>query len=282
VPTRLHDVPYFLFALAVSIVVGFMFFMQVLASVDYARVPLPAPALLGILLPLFVFAAVACHEAGHVLAALLMRLSVQQFAVGPWLLIHDTKGFHLRSRHGAMKPLAGFVIAVPTRADRLGRRHFIFTIGGPIASLVICLLCLIPAIVLNHTTKAPGTPMLEMGWPLTGYWIPRSWTAAFLMMGALTNLEGFLISIVPGRVSGWKNDAALLLAWNREPGTMAREWIIGAVRELDTAIDQLNQEKKHAVAVQEFEKAADLRDSADRLRKKRETLIGRGCEPSAG
>jgi hypothetical protein len=206
-------------------------------------------------------------------AALLVQVSIQQLAVGPWLLARETKGLCLRRRHGDMKALGGFVIAFPTRADHLGRRHFVLTIGGPIASLVIGLLCLIPAIVLNRTTKAPATAMLEMRWPLTAYWIPRSWTAAFLMMGALTNLEGFLLSIVPGHLSEWKNDAALLLAWKREPRNMAQEWIDGAVCELDAAIDQLNREKEDAVAAQEFEKAAALRDSVDRLRAKKQNLI---------
>src|SRR5207248_8763007 len=42
--------------------------------------------------------------------------------------------------------------------------------------------------------------------------------------------------------------------------------------ELDNQIEQLNHEKEQAVADQDFDKAAGLRDQADRLKKERERL----------
>jgi ATP-dependent Clp protease ATP-binding subunit ClpC len=44
------------------------------------------------------------------------------------------------------------------------------------------------------------------------------------------------------------------------------------LKELDTQIEQLNQEKEQAVAEQDFEKAAHLRDQADKLKKKKEQI----------
>src|SRR5947209_9297831 len=44
------------------------------------------------------------------------------------------------------------------------------------------------------------------------------------------------------------------------------------LKELDGQIEQLNQEKEAAVAEQDFEKAAHLRDQADKLKKKKETI----------
>ena len=44
------------------------------------------------------------------------------------------------------------------------------------------------------------------------------------------------------------------------------------LKELDDQIEQLNQEKEEAVAEQDFEKAADLRDQADKLKKKKENI----------
>src|SRR5262249_32110661 len=44
------------------------------------------------------------------------------------------------------------------------------------------------------------------------------------------------------------------------------------LKELDGQIEQLNQEKDAAVAEQDFEKAAHLRDQADKLKKKKETI----------
>jgi ATP-dependent Clp protease ATP-binding subunit ClpC len=44
------------------------------------------------------------------------------------------------------------------------------------------------------------------------------------------------------------------------------------LKDIDAQIEQLNQEKEAAVAEQDFEKAADLRDRADKLKKKKEQL----------
>ncbi len=45
-------------------------------------------------------------------------------------------------------------------------------------------------------------------------------------------------------------------------------------RELEAQIDDLSREKEEAVADRDFEKAASLRDEADKLKKRRENLIG--------
>ncbi|HZT78904.1 MAG TPA: ATP-dependent Clp protease ATP-binding subunit [Gemmataceae bacterium] len=45
------------------------------------------------------------------------------------------------------------------------------------------------------------------------------------------------------------------------------------LKDLDAQIEQLNQEKEAAVAEQDFEKAAHLRDQADKLKKKKETVL---------
>ena len=42
------------------------------------------------------------------------------------------------------------------------------------------------------------------------------------------------------------------------------------LKEIDEQIEQLNQEKEEAVANQDFEKAAALRDQADKLKKKKD------------
>src|SRR6516164_6164196 len=44
------------------------------------------------------------------------------------------------------------------------------------------------------------------------------------------------------------------------------------LKEIDAQVEQLNQEKESAVAEQDFEKAAHLRDQADKLKKKKETI----------
>jgi ATP-dependent Clp protease ATP-binding subunit ClpC len=52
------------------------------------------------------------------------------------------------------------------------------------------------------------------------------------------------------------------------------------LKELDEEVAQLNKEKEEAVANQDFEKAASLRDSADKLRKKMESITQEWREKS--
>src|SRR5713226_8888099 len=52
------------------------------------------------------------------------------------------------------------------------------------------------------------------------------------------------------------------------------------LKELDTQIESLNQEKESAVAEQDFEKAAHLRDQADKLKKKKENITREWREKS--
>jgi ATP-dependent Clp protease ATP-binding subunit ClpC len=44
------------------------------------------------------------------------------------------------------------------------------------------------------------------------------------------------------------------------------------LKELEEEIERLNVEKEEAVANQDFEKAAGLRDQADKLKKKKESI----------
>src|SRR5689334_22764640 len=52
------------------------------------------------------------------------------------------------------------------------------------------------------------------------------------------------------------------------------------LKDLDVQIEQLNQEKEAAVAEQDFEKAADLRDRADKLKKKKDNITREWREKS--
>ena len=52
------------------------------------------------------------------------------------------------------------------------------------------------------------------------------------------------------------------------------------LKDIDTQIEQLSQEKEAAVAEQDFERAASLRDQADKLKKKKETVTREWREKS--
>jgi len=52
------------------------------------------------------------------------------------------------------------------------------------------------------------------------------------------------------------------------------------LKEIDEQVEQLNKEKEEAVANQDFEKAASLRDQADKLKKKKQTITQQWREKS--
>ena len=52
------------------------------------------------------------------------------------------------------------------------------------------------------------------------------------------------------------------------------------LKEIDEEVEQLNKDKEEAVANQDFEKAASLRDSADKLKKKKQTITQEWREKS--
>jgi ATP-dependent Clp protease ATP-binding subunit ClpC len=54
------------------------------------------------------------------------------------------------------------------------------------------------------------------------------------------------------------------------------------LKDIDGEIGQLNMEKEQAVAEQDFEKAAHLRDQADKVRKKKEPILRKWREQSQG
>src|SRR5690606_2181755 len=52
------------------------------------------------------------------------------------------------------------------------------------------------------------------------------------------------------------------------------------LKEIDAEIERLNQDKEAAVAEQDFEKAASLRDQADKLKKRKESITREWREKS--
>ena len=52
------------------------------------------------------------------------------------------------------------------------------------------------------------------------------------------------------------------------------------LKEIDEEVEKLNKEKEEAVANQDFEKAAALRDQADKLKKKKQTITHEWREKS--
>lgn len=87
---------------------------------------------------LLLLSASAVHEFGHLLAGRLAHLRFQALVVGPF---HAWRA-GTRLRYGLTKNFSltnGLVASVPDDHHDLRRRLFIFTVGGPLASLMLAL-----------------------------------------------------------------------------------------------------------------------------------------------
>jgi len=91
---------------------------------------LPALVTAGVL-------ALAAHEAGHVLGARLGGFTLRMFAAGPVKMLKDDRGDWHVQRASTLGEVGGFVIATPTRTQRLRRSAMLFAGGGPVASLIL-------------------------------------------------------------------------------------------------------------------------------------------------
>jgi peptidase M50-like protein len=161
---------------------------------------LPALVLLALpsLIPMLMITVVV-HEFGHLAAALLMGLRIQQIAIKPLQLVRVGQKFRLRfffSRND------GQVTAYPLDANRVRQRMAVFIAGGPVANLLAALTCLVLAWCLDW--KSP---------PL----FPRAPLSFWLDFAGLTNLVYSLGNMVPGGTGKLPSDGSRLIAFWENP-----------------------------------------------------------------
>lgn len=135
------------------------------------------------------FLAIAIHEFGHLLAGSYVGLRFKGLRIDPLRLRVDSGKWKFRIRP---RLFWGFALMSLDRVRRVRRRLIIFTIGGPVASI----LCGAAAVLVGEI----GLARYDSPWP------------TFLeFLGTWSLLIG-CISLVPFRARGFANDAMLLRA----------------------------------------------------------------------
>lgn len=136
---------------------------------------------------------IVLHEAGHLIAAILMNFKVLGLALGPFRVVHSSGRWEFRFTPPSL--FSGSVSAIPRSTKHWRARMLVVVAGGPIATVV--------------TGVAAGVLLLSQ--PADGSTNP--------FLGALTQLSLFIfvLGLIPnGRDARVRNDARLVLVLCRD------------------------------------------------------------------
>ncbi|HEV3038179.1 MAG TPA: site-2 protease family protein [Candidatus Angelobacter sp.] len=135
---RLSTGSYFLISSAIILGVSEIYLLRYFADSITTAQSGPVLAIAFILLPCLAFlAAIAIHEAGHLIAGRIVGFEPVRIKVGPFSFTADDGRQKLRSDE--ILPL-GFAVLKPKSKDGLQRRLFYLVLGGPLANLFLPLL----------------------------------------------------------------------------------------------------------------------------------------------
>jgi hypothetical protein len=151
----------------------------------------------------------AVHELGHAVAAVAVRWRVVVFSVH-WVALHLPNRRIVFDRRLVTDDVGGWVLAVP-RSARVDsrRRYLIFCLGGPLASLVLCLAAGLSLEVIDNEATLLGLP--------TG-------AALFAVMSC--SFCSLILSSVPNQKGNDGDQIARLLAdWSQPDHNNALGWL---------------------------------------------------------
>lgn len=161
-------------------------------------------ALLLLSLPLALFLAIGAHEGGHLLGGRFAGFRAYFLLVGP-LRLERTGGGWRAGVNGRLSTWGGLAAAAPSHGRRLRHRMALYVAGGPGASLLLGVLCLIAALAL-HSSDVGGLARSEGS-------VSLSVALSFLflaVLGVASLLLGF-VTLIPGRSGGMYTDGGRLL-----------------------------------------------------------------------
>jgi hypothetical protein len=142
------------------------------------------------------------HELGHLLAALLMGLRIQEIVIEPLQIVRKGRAVRFRL---AFSQRAGHVIAYPRDANRIRLRMMVFIAGGPVANLLVSLGCLVLASWVDSASP-PLVPSTDLS-----YWLD---------FAVLTNVACFVANLMKGKSGQIPSDGSQLHAY-QIPGSRA-------------------------------------------------------------
>ena len=149
-----------------------------------------------LLIPAMLISWIFCvgfHELGHVVAGLGARFSFRMFILGPFMLERDSHGLSFKWNRD-FNLAGGMAMMLPTDDQGLRSRFTAYAMGGPLASLLLAIACIL---VSNSGVfgSAPSAYFLEQGLFLTG-----------LISGLI-----FILSALPMQAAGFLTDGARIL-----------------------------------------------------------------------
>jgi Peptidase M50B-like len=128
------------------------------------------------------------HESGHAIAALLLKMKLRRFVVGPIEGSFRSGRWQLRFRAAGFLGAPGGVGVVPSTLTDLRRRHVLVAAAGPVASLAFGLL-------------AMGAAFSAKGHWWEAAWMPAAYAATF-------SLLSFAFNLIPMRPTSVYSDGA--------------------------------------------------------------------------
>ena len=196
---------------------GFLFVMEAL---DFARPRGVAWVLLALI------ASIGVHEAGHLIAALAMKMRVFGFSIGPLLVrwLHGETSLELRPKF-----CAGSVSAIPRARDGWRAQYLTLVAAGPAATLLVALS--VTWFLATHRFVSPVQASLPVDF-------------------AVINWMLFVLGLFPGDPARpVKNDACQIISLLRDRDaaeTIARniqmlQWATEGIRPKDYPPDEVRQ-----------------------------------------
>lgn len=158
----------------------------------------------------FYLIAIAVHEAGHLLGAVLADFRRLLFIAGPLRIEWRPDGRRIRLNRSLLLA-GGLVASAPVGLHDLRRRTVVMVAGGPLASLVFGA----QALAIWHATS-PG--LLRTGATFAAQYV----AIALLALGLSSLLIG-IVTLFPGRAGGFYSDGARIMRLMRSGHDVERE-----------------------------------------------------------
>ena len=159
---------------------------------------------------------IVVHELGHLLGGALVGFRAFLLIVGPLRLERSATGWRF-AMNRSIALAGGLAGTAPTDAHRVRQRMAVVFAGGPIASVITGVMALAWCVALRPSEFDMATPF------------GRVLLAAALAAYAFGSCGIGLVTLVPGRTSGFRTDGAQLLTFLRGGAAGDRAAAIGAL-----------------------------------------------------
>lgn len=142
-------------------------------------------------IPIFIIV-IAWHEAGHAWAGVKVGFDFRMYIVGPFLWEKQQHQWKFQWNKDINKA-GGLVMCLPTDTHNLSQRFMLFVLGGPLASLLLTIICGVVYGFLLNTTSGISTLHI------------------FLILTGVMSFAIFIATIIPSKIGGFYSDGARAL-----------------------------------------------------------------------